>query len=372
MVGTISVASGWGPMKKRQIRALVTGAGSGSSGNLIRALRAMTPKPHIVGVNGDRFSLKQSLADHNYLCPAPETGRFVDSILEIVGRERINVIVPTDDNIVKALSDGRARLPIEPLLPHRKTIDLCQDKYALNVFLRQRDVSAPLTYEVRSLRGLDGIFARFPRAGVFWCRARRGARSLAATPVATAEQARAWITQWRDMRGVKVSNFTIAEYLPGRHFMVQSVWRNGDLLRAQAIEILGYFGAGNNPSGVFSLASLAKTVSAPEAVQVALSAVRAIERRPSGAFFAELKERADGVPCITEINAGRFPSGVTALLAIGDDNMVAMFAAAAIGKPIKIANPLGCEQEYYLVRDIDALPGVVSATELLQEVGSQV
>jgi hypothetical protein len=358
-------------MKKRQIRALVTGAGSGSSGNLIRALRAMTPKPHIVGVNGDRFSLKQSLADDNYLCPASESGRFVDSILEIVSREQINVIMPTDDSVVKALSDGRGRFAIELLLPRQETIDLCQDKYALNVFLRRRGISAPLTYAVRSLKGLDGIFDRFSRAGVLWCRTRHGARSLAATPVATAEQARAWITQWRDLRGVKVSSFTIAEYLPGRHFMVQSVWRNGDLLRAQAIEILGYFAAGNNPSGVFSLASLAKTVSAPEAVQVALSAVRAIEQCPSGAFFAELKERADGVPSITEINAGRFPSGVTALLAVGNDNMVAMFAAAAVGEPIEVANPLDAAQQYYLVRDIDALPGVFSTSDLLEGAGGE-
>jgi hypothetical protein len=148
--------------------------------------------------------------------------------------------------------------------------------------------------------------------------------------------------------------------------MVQSVWHNGDLLRAQSIEILSYFAAGNNPSGVFSLACLAKTVVATEALQVTLSAVRAIEQKPSGAFFVELRETADGVPSITEINAGRFPSGVTSLLAIGDDNMVAVFASAAIGDPITVAEPLGSAQEYYLVRDIDATPGVFSATDLLE------
>jgi hypothetical protein len=355
-------------MKNRDIRALITGSGSGSSGNLIRALRARMPKVHIVGLNSDRFTLKQSLADRNYLSPAPESDEFINSILKIIKRERINVIMPTDDNAVKALSDGRKRLPIELLLPHQETIELCQDKFALNVFLRQRGISAPLTYEVRSLRSINGIFARFSHAGILWCRARRGARSLAATPVATAEQARAWITQWRDLRGVKVSDFTIGEYLPGRHFIVQSLWRNGDLLRAQSIEVLGYFAAGNNPSGVFSLATLAKTVVAPEAIQVALSAVRAMEQRPSGAFFSELKEAADGIPSITEINAGRFPAGVTALLAVGNENMVAMFAAAAVGEPIKVANPLDSAPEYYLVRDIDALPGVFSAASLLEGV----
>jgi hypothetical protein len=350
--------------KEPDIRALVTGAGSGSSGNLIRALRAMTPRPHIIGLNEDRFLLKLSLADRNYLCPAPESGDFIERLSEIIIREQINVIMPTNDDIVKTLSDKRKRLPIGLLLPRQKTINLCQDKYALNVFLRQRDIPVPLTYEIRSLKGVDKVFARFARANILWCRARRGARSLAATPVATAGQARAWITQWRDLRGIKVSDFTIGEFLPGRHFMVQSVWRDGELLRAQAIEILGYFAAGNNPSGVFSLASLAKTVAAPEATRVALGAVRAIERHPSGAFFAELKERADGVPAITEINAGRFPSGVTALLAVGEDNMVAMFAKAAVNKPIKVGNHAG-SPEYYLVRDIDALPGVFPASDLL-------
>src|SRR5262245_60164330 len=191
-------------MKKQDIRALITGAGNGSSGNLIRALRAKIPKVRTVGLNWDRFTLKQSLADRNYLSPKPESRTFVNSVREIITRERINVVMPTDDSVVKALSDARKRIPIELFLPRPKTIDLCQDKYALNIFLRWRGIPAPLTYEVRSLKGVDGIFARFSRAGILWCRARHGARSLAATPVATAEQARAWMTQWRDLRGVKV------------------------------------------------------------------------------------------------------------------------------------------------------------------------
>jgi hypothetical protein len=57
-------------MKQRNIRALITGAGTGSR-RMIRALRATTPKPYIVGLNDDRFMLKLSLADRNYLSPAP-------------------------------------------------------------------------------------------------------------------------------------------------------------------------------------------------------------------------------------------------------------------------------------------------------------
>jgi hypothetical protein len=112
------------------------------------------------------------------------------------------------------------------------------------------------------------------------CRARRGTRSVAAIPVATAEQARAWITLWRDLHGIRVSDFTLGEYLPGRHFIVQGLWHSGRLLRAETMEVLSYFAAGNNPSATFSLSNLAKTVEANEALDVALSAVQAIERMP--------------------------------------------------------------------------------------------
>jgi len=353
-------------MKKRDIRALITGAGTGSSGNLMRALRTIKPMPYIVGLNDDRFVLKLSLADRNYVAPAPASAEFAKKLVDVIKRERINVVMPTDDTAVKILSDKRHRLAVELLLPRRSTIDRCQDKQALNVFLRRRGIPVPLTYEVKSLRDLDKVFARFSRAGLLWCRIRRGARSAGATPVATVEQARSWITQWRDLRGVKVSDFTLGEYLPGRHFVVQSVWRNGELLRVQSIEALSYFAAGNNPSGTFSLSCLAKTVSAPEAIDVALRAVRALEKRPSGAFFVELKETADRVPAITEINAGRFPSGVTALLAAGKDNMVEVFARAAVGDPIATVEMRGAPPEYYLVRDIDAVPRVFLANELLE------
>jgi hypothetical protein len=354
---------------KNDIRVLVIGAGSGSSANLIRALRAGIPRPHIVGANDDRFILKLSIADVSYLSPNPASRGFTSALLDIIRQERINVVMATDDNAVKALSDRRRRYPIDLLLPRRGTIDMCQDKYALNVFLRRHNVPAPRTFEVRSLRGLEKIFSSFSRQGLLWCRARRGSRSLAATPVATVEQARAWITQWRDLQGVKVADFTLSEYLPGRHFIVQSVWHKGALLRAQAIEVLSYFAAGNNPSGVFSLSCLAKTVVAPEALDNALRAVQALEKAPSGAFFVELKEAADGVPSITEINAGRFPSGVTALLAVGNDNMISAFAATATGQAVTIAEPYGSPLEYYMVRDIDVVPGVFAADEVLERTG---
>ncbi len=349
------------------MRVLVTGAGTGSSGNVMRALRGMTPQPYIVGINHDRFTLEKSLADRSYRCPPYSARQFIAAAVDIVALERVDVIMPTDDDSVKALSDHRSRFSVALLLPRRATIELCRDKHRLAVFLRRRGVPAPLSWEVKSLRSLDAIFRRLSRRGVLWCRARHGTRSLAATPVGSLEQARAWITQWRDFRGVSVAEFALSEYLPGRHFVVQSLWRGGRLLMARAVEVLSYFAAANNPSGVFSLPSLAKTVNAPEVVDIGILAVRAIDGRPTGTFCVEMKEAASGVPCVTEINAGRFPSGVTALLALGACNMISTFVRAARGEVFDGAAPEPWAGDHYLVRDIDAVPGVFAMTEMLRE-----
>jgi carbamoylphosphate synthase large subunit len=325
----------------------------------------MTPAPVIVGVNHDRFAIKSSQADINYVVPVPMGPEFIDAVLDIVARDRINLIIGTDENVVKALSDSRDRFPFDLLLPSRETVDLCQDKHALNVFLRDRDIPVPQFYEVNSLDDLEGIFARFEGDGVLWCRVRRGSMSLGATAVANVDQARGWITQWRDLRRVRVSDFTLGEYLPGRHHIVTSVWHRGRLLLAQATETLSYLAAGNSVSGTNSLSNLCKTVMAPEALRIALDAVRAIEAYPSGVFEVEFKETSGGTPVIMEINAGRFPSGVTTLLAACPANMVEVFARASAGEIMAIQEPFGTKQELYLVHDIDCLPAVYPATILL-------
>ena len=184
--------------------------------------------------------------------------------------------------------------------------------------------------------------------------------------VTNADQARSWITQWRDLRGIEVSSFTLGEYLPGRHFIATSVWYRGQLLLVQTTETLSYLAAGNSLSGTNSLSNLCKTVVAPEALQISLDAVRAIEARPSGAFEVEFKETSEGTPAIMEINAGRFPSGVATLLAACPTNMVEVLARASAGEIMAIPESHGTDQELYLVHDIDCLPRVFAASELLE------
>jgi carbamoyl-phosphate synthase large subunit len=341
---------------------LVTEAGGGPANNLIRSLRAGDSSLVIVGCHDDRFALKKSTADRNYVVPGDP--RMLGAIAGIVRRENVALVIPTTDESVLRLAGAGARLRGRLLLPRLRAIHRCRKKDELAELLRAHGVPAPRTVRVRSLSAIGRDFRRVASGPLAWCRIRTGAGSRGAAPVASAAVARHWIEYWHQMRGVAPTAFTLSEYLPGRDFGCQTLWLDGRLVLVKTFERLAYFVGGGTPSGVSSVASLAKTVVEPRVVDVAVRAVRTVDRRASGVFSVDLKEDADGVPCVTEINAGRFLAGTNLLDLTGKHNMVVTYVRLALGEPVNIADPYDAAADHYIVRDLDTLPDIVHADEL--------
>lgn len=345
-------------------RLLVLRAGTGPSNNLIRSLRAGEPSLFIAGCHSDRFILKKSQADRNYLTPTATHPRFLDALERIIAAERIDLIIPDSDADVRAVSDLRDQLSCRVFLPSPTAIDLCQDKYRLTVFLRERGLPAPVTYPVTDLDAIDTLFRRLAPRSRFWCRIRAGSSSTGAIPVTSPDQARSWIRYWEEMRGFPASSFTISEYLPGRDYSLQCLWKAGTLILTKMSERLSYFGAANSPSGMSSTPALAKTVFEPRVVEVCRAAIHAVDPAASGVFCFDLKESADGEPCVTEINAGRFAMITSIYDFTGKHNMAATYVRLALDEPIDISEACDIVEDYYLVRDLDTLPGIFHADDL--------
>lgn len=349
-------------------RLLVTGAGTAGTSNLIRSLRAGDRALFIVGCHSDRFVLRKSTAHRNYLVPSLTDPGFLRALRRVVTREKIDLLIPTTDADVAAFARARARISCRLFLPRKRLIELCQDKYRLNRFLRARGIPAPLTYPVTGLRAIGRIFARLPARSLVWCRIRAGSGSMGAIPVKRAEQARSWIAYWREMRGIPVTSFTLSEYLPGRDFSCQSLWKDGTLILTKTCERLSYFGGGAHPSGISSVSHLAKTVFEPKVVETCTRAIRAIDPRASGTFNFDLRENAAGVACITEINAGRFPSGMNIYDLTGEHNLTALYVRVALGEPVELREEYEPAEGYYTVRDLDTPTGVFHADDLFDRI----
>jgi hypothetical protein len=345
------------------LRLLVMGAGTGAGNNLVASLRASLPATTIVGCHEDPFVLRKSTADRLHLLRGGPG--VVGELERLAAAEAIDLVIPTGDADVTRLSDHRAVFGPRVFLPSRTLIDLCRDKCELAAALARHGVPVPVSLPVTDRETVGDVIAKLAWAPRLWCRTRIGSRSLGATPLTSVAQAQGWLLLWEELRGVPAAAFMLAEYLPGRDFLCQSLWRDGRLVLVKTFERLSYFGGENSPSGASSLSSLAKTVVDLRVVEVCTAAVRALDPAASGAFSIDLKENEAGVPCITEINAGRFFIGMTAFDRIGVHNMSACFVRLALGEPLAIVEPYDCPPDYYLVRDLDTPPGVFHADEIL-------
>lgn len=347
-------------------RILVTAAGSGASNNLMRSLLHGLPEATLIGCHSDRFILKKSPAKRNFLLPPLETREGRTGLEQAVEAAQPSVVIPGNDRDARALASLRRRLSARTYLPALKTIELCQDKGALSVFLRNHGIAAPRTCALSDRHSLVRAWAALDRPALAWCRIRRGFASRGATMVRDVQQAWAWISYWHAMRGVPVADFTLSEYLPGRDFNVQSIWSNGRLALIKMCERLSYLNAEHHPSGMASTPALAKTVWEPAAIATCEAALKAIDSGASGVFSIDLKENDAGVACITEINAGRFCMITNIHDFTGRCNMAASYVRLALGQNPGIEDPYDRCDEYYLVRDLDTLPTVLSADALFE------
>jgi carbamoyl-phosphate synthase large subunit len=89
-------------------------------------------------------------------------------------------------------------------------------------------------------------------------------------------------------------------------------------------------------------------------------AVRAVDPRPHGAYFVDMKVSETGAPCITEINAGRCGTTVHFYTEAGY-NFPWLLCRMALGEAVSpLADPNGCvEPNLYWVRTIDCGPVLV-------------
>lgn len=344
---------------------LVLGAGGGPGNNLIRSLRLGDPTLLIVGAHRDRFLLKNSPADRNHLVPVTTHVDFLDRLAEIVQREGIDLLIPTSDPDVRAVAALRDRLPCRVFLPTLEVIDLCRDKYELNVRLQQHGVPVPLTYPLTALEDIEDVFRRLARHRRVWCRTREGHGGRGALLVESPEQARAWIRYWHEMRGVAPTAFTLAEYLPGRDFAAQSLWRDGELILVKNYERLSALGGGQ-PGSTSSLAALSKTVVDSRIPEVTTAALRAVDEHASGIFCWDLRENADGALCVTEINAGRFGLSTNIFDLPGKHNMAVTYVRLALGDDLGFREQYDAVDDYYMIRDFDTVPAIFHADDLFE------
>ena len=344
---------------KRKI--LITGSGGGGSNNLIRSLRASSLDLDICGSNIDPYILAKSEADKNFLLPEASEPNYIDDLLYIIKCEDIDLVIPNSDREVRRISDERNRISCKYFLPSKDVVKLCQDKYEMHLRLKAEDLRTAKAIPINNYDDIEPAIEELTDTGEkFWIRPRSGSGSKGATWVKNAEQARSWISLWEELRGYAVSSFMISEFLPGRDYAFQSIWRNGRLVVGKMCERLSYFFGANQLSGMSSTPAVARTVRDKHAIETALRTVKAICKNPHGNFNLDMKANSDGIMNVTECNIGRFFMITPIFDLSGRINTAETYVRCALEESLNFSEEIDIEEDIYLLRDLDVEPLVVT------------
>jgi carbamoyl-phosphate synthase large subunit len=130
---------------------LLSAAGAPGAARLIRALQENGErKVRVVGTDMNASSIGAHLCDAFHVVPAGSDPAYPDEILELVGREGVDVVLPQSSFDLDALSVRREEFPVPVLVSSPDTVHRSNDKAETYAFLQR--IGVP-TVEFRRVAG---------------------------------------------------------------------------------------------------------------------------------------------------------------------------------------------------------------------------
>lgn len=282
-------------------RILVTGAGGPAGINFITSLRIAPEKTFLVGTEANKYFIHLATTDKKYVVPRATEPNYIDTLNEIIRKEKIEFFHAQPDTEVEIISENRERLEANVFLPSKKAVHACQDKLEATKQWKKNDVPVARFMELCKDSDVDKALEEF--GSPIWIRATHGAGGIGSTPASNRETATSWINYWK-ARNV-AWKFIAQEHLPGRNMAFHSIWKDGELVTSMARERLEYIYPHLAPSGITGTPAVQRTVHDEKINKIGTKAVLSIDPKFNGIACVDLKEDNEGMPCVTEINAGR-------------------------------------------------------------------
>jgi carbamoyl-phosphate synthase large subunit len=139
------------------ITVLVSASGAPGTAALLRGLRENGERDvRLVGTDMSERSVGRHLCDAFHLVPAGADPAFADAVLDVVERERVDVVLPQSSFDLEGLAAHRERFPVPVLVSSPSAIHASNDKAETYAFLHRLGLPAPA---YRRVNGADEVDA---------------------------------------------------------------------------------------------------------------------------------------------------------------------------------------------------------------------
>jgi carbamoyl-phosphate synthase large subunit len=340
---------------------LLTGCGGTPTKNVVWCLRYQGDNYRIIGVDCDAYNIFLSeKTDRKYLVPRADSPDYIEVLNEIIAKEKVELVHAQPDVEVGVLSNNREKLDAPVFLPAKDVVNLCHNKFELIKALRKAGIPCAQSFLIKTKSDLSKAFDVLDSK--VWLRLIRGAGGRGSLPVENRDLAKHWIDYWDGW-----GKFSAEEYLPGRNLAWQGIFKNGKLIGSIAWERIRYIIRHVSPSGITGTPSVAKLINDEPVHRIGKQTIEAISKEPNGVFGVDMRENTEEIPCVTEINPGRFFTPSFMYAKAGYNIVKTFFEKALDLQPSTVIKPRAeIKENTYWIRGIDATPVLVGINKPLR------
>lgn len=349
---------------------LITGIGGLTPRSIAKVIKKNHPDYYLIGCDIDKKAVgffMRNLLNEYYVCPRCTSSGYFPWIERLVKEKHVDyAFVQPESEIVEwgDYYDKNGKYPCPVFMGNK----------LLSVSLKNKSIMADLLKETEYIPKTIKVTQDNPRYKEVeekigfpcWIRATEGTGGLGSLRVDDLESYKSWL-----FINSRILEFTVSEFLTGRHLANEMLYYNGDYIKGAALECVEYVMANTAPSHVTGNTHFGRFLNEDRINAFCDSCIKYIEKKlkvsAHGILSFDLKEDKNGNLKVTEVNI-RHMAYTGVMAHVGFD---------LIEDTIKILEDGNCnrverapfyhyKKPYVFLRDVDIEPIILESEEIFE------
>ena len=344
---------------------LVTGIGGLTPRSLATIIKEKHPDYKIIGCDIDKKAIGffmtmkngEKLVDEYYVCPKCNTPEYFPWIERLVVEKKIDyAFVQPEVEIVEwgAYYEINKKFPCPVFMGCKRLSESLRDKSIMAELLEGTDYIPKTIKVTQENPRFEDVKEQigFP----CWIRATEGTGGLGSLRLDNINSYKSWL-----FINAQIPEFTVSEFLTGRHLANEMLYYNGEYVKGAALECVEYVMANTAPSHVTGNTHFGRFLNENRINEFCDKCIKFLEKRldvsAHGILSFDLKEDKEGNLKVTEINI-RHMAYVGVMAHVGFDLIEDTIRILEDGNCNRIERKpfFYYDKPYVFLRDVDVEP----------------
>lgn len=349
---------------------LITGIGGLTPRSIAKRIRSNHPDYRIIGCDVDKKAMGfyiHGLVDEHFVAPRCDSPEYFPWLGRLVKLKNIDYAFVQPESEIVAWGEyfeKHGRYPCPVFMGCRLLSESLRDKSIMAELLKGTDFIPKTIKVTQDNPRYEDVEKKigFP----CWIRATEGTGGLGSLKLDDISSYKSWL-----FINSGIQEFTVSEFLTGRHLANQMLYYNGEYIKGAALECAEYVMANTAPSHVTGNTHFGRFLNEDRINAFCDDCIKYIEKKlgvsAHGILSFDLKEDSKGNLKVTEVNI-RHMAYTGVMAQVGFD---------LIEDTIRILEDGGChrverdrfhhyDKPYVFLRDVDVEPIVLESEEVFE------